>query len=333
MQFESQNICIVKVYQTKIENPPNKADTLINQIIISNNNRFVCCIILYEKYKEYYNATVRDLKTNQVLFQHDDDADTFSIQFTPDSKYIFFLGEQDYIIFDLYTKQQYKLKFITYEAYKRLKLSFTEDSQYKLIQTNDTLETSHILGDLSEVYQVNIATFDWRFVSNKEAYLSTMQIMRQQKLICFKVFRKKNTKLNVVKSFLLSFEPKYFQKIKAKIWNVNNLVVVQHHFGVRVYNLHNNKLIRNLQYQTKVKPICTFQHLENNKGYVVFSYDFLFNDSRTIEFMQFLPTVEYQSPKPFSKIQFFLGQNSALIQQELESDTWQQITFGSEEFE
>ncbi|CAD8150505.1 unnamed protein product [Paramecium octaurelia] len=333
MQFESQNICIVKELQAKIQKHPSKADSLINNIIISNNNQFVCCIFLYEKYKEYYNATVIDLKTNQIVFEHDDDADTFSIQFTPDSKFIFFLGEQDYIIFDIQTNQQYKLKFITFEAYKQLKLSFTEDSNYKLMQTNGTLETSHILGDQSEVYQVNSETFDWRFVQNKDAYLSTLQMIRQQKLICLKVFRKKNTKLKVVKQFLLSFEPKYFQKIKAKIWNVNNLVVVQHHFGVRVYNLHKNKLIRNLKYQTKAKPIRTFQHLEKNKGYVIFSYDIFVAESLSIAFMQFLPTVEYQSPNPFKKIYLFLGQNSALISQDIESDTWQQITFGSEEQE
>ncbi|CAD8062071.1 unnamed protein product [Paramecium primaurelia] len=330
MQFKSQNICIVNQIQTKIEKHPSQNDNLINKMIISNNNLFVCCIILYEKYKEYYIATVRNLETNQIIIEHEDDADTFHIQFTPDSNYIFFMGEQDYTIYDLQTKQQYKKKFITFDAYKHLKLSFTEDSQYKLIQTYDTLEISNILGEQGQQYQVSPDTFDWRFLYNNTQYLSSMQILRQQKIICLKIFRKKNNKLDLIKSVLLSFEPKYFSKIKAKIWNINNLAIVQHHFGLRVYNLQKNKLIRNLKYPTKQMPICAYQHLEKNQGFIVYSYDNLINPMLTIEFMKFLPTVEYQQPNFFHKNQLFLGQNSALIQLNPESELWQQITFESQ---
>ena len=73
-------------------------------MIISHNNLVVCCISLFEKYKEYYHATVINLITNEIIIEHEDDADAFYIQFTPDSRYIFFMGEQDYITYDLYTK-------------------------------------------------------------------------------------------------------------------------------------------------------------------------------------------------------------------------------------
>ncbi|CAD8081981.1 unnamed protein product [Paramecium sonneborni] len=330
MQFTSQNVCIVKESQIKIEKHPNQDDNFVNNMIISNNNSFVCCISLFENNKEYYHATVRNLITNQIIIEHEDDADAFYIQFTPDSKYIFFLGEQDYIIYDLLNKQSIKTKFITCEIYKHLKLSFTEDSLFKLIQTNDKIQISRILGEESQIFQVSPDTFDWRFVCSKP-FISALQILRLQKLLCLKIFRKKGKKFDVIKSFLLSFEPKYFQKIKAKIWNINNLTVIQHHFGLRVYNLQKNKLIRNLKYQTKEKPICVYQHLEQNQGFIVYSYDIFINNMLSIEFLQFLPTIQYQKPNPFQKSQLYLGQNSVLIQESLESDLWKQITFGPDQ--